>query len=88
MKKKCNGNEVKHLLNVPEKSAGSCGIMAMLDRSCFSGIFDVSTSSIRISPSMQANRKMAPINELLPEIEKVRSNPLISAISIRFNELT
>lgn len=26
----------------------------------------VSTSSIRISPSMQANRKRAPINELLP----------------------
>lgn len=32
----------------------------------FNGSVDVSISSIRISPSMQAKRKMAPINELFP----------------------
>lgn len=60
--------EYFYLLKVPENNTGSCGMIAILDRSLFNEIVDVSMPSIMILPSTHANRKIAPIRELLPRI--------------------
>lgn len=56
----------RYLLKVPENNIGSCGMIEIRDRKSFKQIVDVSIPSIKISPSTQAIRKIAPINELLP----------------------
>lgn len=75
-----------YLRNVPENSTGSCGMIATLERSFSNDSIDVSTPSIEISPSIQANRNIAPINELLPNEEiSVFNAVLVSVIDGQMN---
>lgn len=64
--------------------------MATLDRSFFNEIVAVSIPSIKIVPSMQARRKIAPIKELFPTINglivEIHKNSITHSHSV-FNYL-
>lgn len=74
---------MNYLLRVPENSTGSCGIMAIRFRRSLNRSFAVSIPSIKIWPSTQANRKTAPMSELLPA--PVR--PTIPLFDSKFDEI-
>lgn len=58
--------ELTYFRNVPENSVGSCGIMEIFDRNTFKSMQAVFTSSIIITPSTGARRKIELINDDLP----------------------